>query len=238
MAPRPPDPAEEPTQTPLDAPEEEDETAALSEFSTLAARLGAAAAGSAAEQRTAEAIFERVNRLSKDAQRRLFTRPEFRELFELASDRDHPNAADDPPGTIYYRTINGAVTPWGKKPWTWHDLRDYPTETWVPERKATLIFNGLPVTVFARRRVTLPCVFYGLYMDSQRNEELAEEHAAWLMKKGDGRLTDPSIVSPDGAASRAVANHDGKLNLHVPGGGVPALAHVGDMDAEPARRAG
>ena len=213
-------------------PEEDDESAALNDFAGLAQRLGAAAAGSRAEQETADAIFERVNRLTKSAQRRLFERPEFRELFEAAADRDKPGTADDPPGTIYYRNVNGERTPWGKKPWTWHDVNKLPTETWVPERRETLIFNGLPVTVFARRRVTLPCVFYGLYMDKQRNEELAEQHAAWLMKK-DTRLDDPSIVTVDGASSRAVANHDGKLNLHVPGGGVPALAHVGDMDAEP-----
>lgn len=223
-------------QTPPPEPEEDDETDALGDLASLAARLGRAKADSREEQTAADAIFDRINRLTKGAQRRLFERAEVRELFEAAADRDTTSPADDPPGTIYYRTIGGVATPWGKKPWTWGDAWKLPTETWVPERRETLIFQGLPVTVFARRRVTLPCVFYGLYMDKQQNEALAEEHASFLMKKSH-HLTDPSIVTPDGMNSRAVANHDGALNLHVPGGGVPALAHVGDMDAEPPRRA-
>lgn len=213
-------------------PHEEDESAALSDLSSLAARLGAAASASAEEQDAADAIFARLNRLTKEAQRRLFTRPEVRELFEVAAERDEPASADDPPGTIYYRMIAGAMTPWSKKPWTWHDLRPpWPTVTWIPERRMNLHFSGLNVSVFPRRSVTLPDVFYGLYQDSLRNQELAEQHASWLMKKS-SHLDDPSIVTPDGASSRSVANHDGRLNLHVPGGGVPALAHVGDMDAE------
>jgi hypothetical protein len=236
VPPRTPPPDEPAFDPPPPTDPEEDDAAALTDLSSLAARLGRAAADADEESRTADAIFARIGRLSRPAQRRLFSRPEVAELFELAGDTDTPAKADDPPGTIYYRTVNGVATPWGKKPWTWADAWKFPTKTWIPERRQNLFFNGLAVTVFARRQVTLPEMFYGIYQDSQRNEELAEQHAAYLMKKiGPEGLSDPSIVTPDGAQSRSIANHDGRVNVHVPGGGVPALEHVGDLDAEPAR---
>jgi hypothetical protein len=239
MPPKTPEPAEEPIfDPPLPQDPEEDEAGALKDFSSLASRLARAAGDADEESRVADAIFARIGRLSKPAQRRLFTRPEMSELFEVAAETETPSRADDPPGTIYYRTINGVSTAWGKKPWTWADAWRFPTKTWRPERRMNLFFSGLAVTVFPRRDVTLPEMFYGIYQDALSNEALAEEHAAYLMKKiGPEKLTDPSIVTPDGAASRAIANHDGRVNVHVPGGGVPALEHAGpgDLDAEPAR---
>lgn len=214
---------------------EEDESAALADLAGLAAQLGRDASDSAEEAATASAIFDRINRLSKDAQRRLFTRPAIRQLFDAAADRDDPPSADDPPGTVYYRTIGGEKVPWSKKPWTWADAWKMETETWIPERRMTLGFQGLMVTVHQRQRTTLPCVFYGIYQDAIRNEGLAEEHRDWLFMHGDGHLTDPSIVTEGGARSRGVNNHPrtaGYGNLCMPGGGVPNLEHVGDLDAE------
>lgn len=221
---------------------EEDESAALSDLAQLAAALGQAASDSEEESKVADEIFSRINRLSVDAQKRLFTRPEVRRIFDAAGERDAPAARhDDPPGTIYYRMIGGEKTPWSKKPWTWADLRGTPTATWVPERRMTLGFCGLLVTVFPRRPVTLPAIFHGIYLGSLRDEELAEEHAAWLFKKRD-TLSDPSIITAAGLEARERANHDGKGNVFSPGGGWAGIDHStpGDMDAErpAARRAG
>ena len=218
---------------------EEDESAALSDLSSLAADLGRAAADSEEEQRTADAIFERISRLSRDAQKRLFSREPVQRLFLAAADKDAPGSRDDPPGTIYYRTINGEKTPWGKKPWTWGDLWNpppprtpMPLKTWEPAMRMTLQWQGLIVTVHAHQEVTLPEVFYGEYRESIRNARLGKEHAEWLMKKR-ATLTDPSIVTINGAMSRAVANHDGAVNVCGLGQGFPSLEHVGnDLDAE------
>lgn len=218
---------------------DDDDASALSDLAELAAELGKAAQDSEEEGRIADDIFKRINVLTIDAQKRLFTRPAMKKLFDVAGDKDLPAGHDDPPGTIYYRTIGGEKTPWSKKPWTWAHLKDWPTETWVPERRVTLVWNGLPVTVFPRRPVTLPCVFYGVYADALRNEEIAEQHAAWLFKKRH-TLIDPSVVTSAGVEARERANHNGDHNVFSPGGGAIGIDHSspGDMDAEPARRAG
>lgn len=236
----PPDePQEEPTfEAGPPEGDEEDEAAALQDFASLAARLGRASQESREEADLADAFFARVNRLTKDAQKRLFSRPEFRELFDLAADKDVAPSPEDPPGTIYYRVVAGERVPWSKKPWTWADAWKFPTKTWVPERTEPLGFQGLMVTVFARRETTLPEMFYAQYLDRMRNEQLAEEHRDWLFMAGSGRLTDPGMVTAGGAQSRGINNHPrqpGYGNLCMPGAGVPELAHVGDLDA-PGRR--
>jgi hypothetical protein len=216
-----------------------DEARVLSGLGELARELEAAAAQSEAEGAVADKVFALIGTLDEDARKRLFQREAVRALFEVAADKDAPAGPDDPPGTVYYRTMPGGdKSPWSKKPWTWRDLtsptpprQPMPLKTWVPERRVNLFWNGLAVSLVPRRPVTLPEVFYGVYQDMLRNEELAEEHAAWLMKKRD-TLSDPSMVTPDGAQSRAIANHNGAVNIHVPGGGFPALNHVGsDADA-------
>lgn len=222
--------------TPPETGTEDDESAALTDLAQLAAELGQAAAESEEEGRVADEIFARLNRLTVDAQKRLFTRPAMKKLFDVAGDKDTPVGPDDPPGTIYYRMIGGEKTPWSKKPWAWAHLKDWPTETWIPERRMTLGWNGLLVTVFPRRPVTLPCVFYGVYADALRNEELAEQHAAWLFKKRDA-VDDPTIITSAGVEARERANHDGSHNVFSPGGGSYGIDHAsaGDLDAEPAR---
>jgi|SRR5262247_1000809 len=214
-----------------DAPLEDDESGALSDLAQLAADLGRAASESEEERRIADEVFNRINRLSKDAQKRLFTRPAIRNLLEVASDRDAPASPDDPPGTVLYRTIQGERIAWAKKPWSWPEAWKMPTKTWTPEARMDLGWQGLLVTVFRRREVTLPEVFYGVYQDKLKFEEQAEEHAAWLMKKRD-TVSDPTILTLQGARSRSIANHDGKLNLHVPGGGAVGERGPGDYDYE------
>lgn len=227
-----------PDEVPPTGGTEDDESAALTDLAALAAELGQAATESAEEARVADEIFARLGRLTIDAQKRLFTRPAMKKLFDVAGDTDVPAGHDDPPGTIYYRMIGGERTPWSKKPWTWAHLKDWPTETWIPERRMTLGWNGLLVTVFPRRPITLPCVFYGVYADALRNEEIAEQHAAWLFKKDGGRpLVDPSVITSAGVEARERANHDGAHNVFSPGGGAAGIDHAsdGDLDAEPAR---
>lgn len=234
---------DEPARGPDDAAaplSDDDDAAALSDFAQMAAELGKAAEDSAEEGRIADDIFKRLNTLTLPAQKRLFTRPAMKKLFDVAGDKDTPAGHDDPPGTIYYRMIGGEKTPWSKKPWAWAHLKNWPTETWIPERRMTLGWNGLLVTVYPRRPVTLPCVFHGVYADSLRNEEIAEQHAAWLFKKDGGKaLLDPSVLTSAGVESRERANHDGTHNVFSPGGGAQGIDHAsaGDMDAEPARRA-
>jgi len=221
---------------------DDDDAAALSDLAELAAELGKAAQDSEEEGRIADDIFKRINVLTLDAQKRLFTRPAMKKLFDVAGDKDTPAGHDDPPGTIYYRMIGGERTPWSKKPWTWADLKNWPHETHTAERRMTLGWNGLLVTVFPRRPTTLPAVFWNVYYDGLRNEEIAEQHAAWLFKKDGGRpMLDPSVVTSAGVEARERANHDGTHNTFMPGGGLVGIEHIpgsGDMDAAPARRAG
>lgn len=220
------------------AGEEEDEAAALTDLAQLAAELGQAAAESAEEGRIADEVFARINRLTIDAQKRLFTRPAMKRLFDAAGDKDVPAGHDDPPGTIYYRMIGGERTPWSKKPWTWSWLwSKYPTKTWEPSISTPLGFQGLLVTVFAHQETTLPEVFYGVYRDHLSNVRLAMEHAAWLFKKRHALPADPSIITSAGVESRERANHDGAHNVFALNAGVAGIDHAsqGDLDAEPAR---
>lgn len=231
--PRKPKPRPRPSTRPetvvLDDPE--DDAAALGALAEIAAGLARAASGSEEEKRIADQVFGLLGSLSKDAQKRVMSRPEAQALFEAAADKDPPASPSDPPGTVYYRTFNGERIPWAKKPWTWKDLETMPKKTLRPERRQNLIWNGLAMSVFPRKEYLVPEVFYGVYYDALRSEELAEEHAAWLMKKRD-TLSDPSIVTRDGAAARAIANHDGRANVYVPGGGPAGLFERADGDID------
>jgi hypothetical protein len=192
-----------------------------------------AAAGD--EEKTNEAVrafFELTESLSPDASKRLFSRPEVRAFFEVASDNEPaPASRDDPPGTIYTKLTGGERIPFTKKPWTWRDAWKMPTKTWEPSITETLGFQGLLVTVWAQQEVTLPEVFYGIYHDSLKQRRIAQEHAAWLFKKRD-TLSDPSITTEGGRRARGIANHDGKVNIFAPGAGPIGPRVPGDIDYE------
>lgn len=229
-----PDPLDDEEDLPDDdTPEVADaESAVLSRFASLADRLGRAAQGSAEETRVADRIFKLIEKLDPEAQKRLFARPEVKELFSVAAEAETPMSADTPPGTIIYRTIQGEKIAWSKKPWTWKDLYDpppprtpMPTKTWMNgDRKFDLFWNGLAVSLLPNEEYTLPEVFYGLWQDHVRNTKIAQEHAAWLMGKRH-TLSDVSVVTEGGARSRALNNHEepGKGNLYRPGGGMISL---------------
>ena len=201
---------------------EEDEAPALADLAALAAELGQAAAASEEESRVAQEIFDRIGRLSTDAQRRLFQRPAVRTLFDRAAESEEASSPDDPPGTIYYRLVGGEKTPWSKKPWTWNYLwGHFPTHTWEPARRLDLGFQGLLVTVFPGVEVTLPAVFHAIYRDHLTNTALAEEHRDYLFMRRH-TLRDPGMVTAGGAMSRAINNHPqepGRGNVCAPGAG-------------------
>jgi hypothetical protein len=199
-----------------------DDAAALSDIAGIAAEL--ASAGKDAEKASAlvDDIMERIASLDDEAQGRLMGRPAMQKLLRKALETETPPKKTDPPGTIYFKTSPGGdKAAWSKKPYTWADLKDMPTQTWIPHATMLLGFQGLFVTIKARQRTTLPEVFYGVYEDSLNNIELAEQHAAYFFKKG-GVPKDPSILTPDGARSRALANHRGDVNIYEPGKGVIA----------------
>lgn len=202
-------------QPPNLVPEEEksdDDTRALTDLQRIALELGRAAGDSAEEQRAADHIWSLLNSLTKGAQGRLFQNPAVQRLFQTATEKEQVARTDDPPGTIYYRTLNGEKIAWSKKPWTWNDLYNpppprtpMPTKTWRPERQENLIWNGLAVTVFPRRNVTLPEVFYGLYEDSMRQHELAEQHARYMFADSDKPPEDPGMITVGTSVARSTS---------------------------------
>jgi len=202
--------------------QEEDEAPALSDLARLAAELGQAASESAEEGRVADEIFARIDRLSPAARRRLFQRPAVRALFDRAGDTEAAGSPDDPPGTIYYRTIAGEKTPWSKKPWSWSYLWEhFETRTWEPARRLDLGFQGLLVSVFPGQEVTLPAVFHAIYRDHLLQTQLGEEHRDFLFGRRH-TLRDPGMVSAGGMQSRAINNHPsepGRGNVCAPGAG-------------------
>lgn len=214
-------------QTPTSDPT--DDAAATNDLAELALALGQAGKDAEKASAAADAILERIAALDEDAQNRLMAKPLVQKLMSRVVETEHAPSKSDPPGTIYYKTSPGGDrAAWSKKPWTWADLynpppphKPMPLKTWEPARTQLLAWNGLFVTVMAAQEVTLPEVFYGIYRDSLANTKLAEQHAAYLMKKA-GVPADPSIVTANGAMARAVANHDGSKNIHQPGGGLIA----------------
>jgi hypothetical protein len=227
---------EPPDLTTPDIPEAErsdDDAGALTELGRIAAALGNAASDSIEEQRQADRIWNLLNGLTKGAQKRLFENPSVQKLFQIATEKESTGRADDPPGTIYYRTLNGEKIAWSKKPWTWADLyrpppprQPMPTKSWVPERRMNVGWNGLMVTLRPRREVTLPEVFYGEYQNGLRQEELAEQHAAYIFGESDKQPEDPGMVTSGTAMARSVSmrgKHKGiSQNVYVPGGGFVA----------------
>lgn len=230
VAPEPPD-----ITTP-DIPEEErsdDDAKALTDLQKIALALGNAASDTEEEQRQADRIWELLNGLTKGAQQRLFANQAVQKLFQVATEKESVGRADDPPGTVYFRVLNGEKIAWSKKPWTWADLyrptpprQPMPTKTWIPERRMNIGWNGLMVTLRPRREVTLPEVFHGVYQEGLRQEELAEQHAAFMFAESDKPPEDPGMVTSGTAMARSVSmrgKHKGiSQNVYVPGGGFVA----------------
>lgn len=222
----------------------DDDAGALRKMGGFAAAFEAAADDEEKTQEAVAGFFGFMEELPNEVQKRLFAHPTVRKFFEVVEDKDTtaPASPTDPPGTIYYRTVAGERIPWSKKPWTWGWLYNPPPpykpaelKTWIPSKTINLHFNGLPATVFANEEITLPAIFHGLFLEHLRAEKLAAQHAAWLMKKSD-KLDDPSIVTRDGAMSRAIANHDGRGNIYGPGMGPAGLFEraPGDIDGDAA----
>lgn len=229
-------PADDPDISTPDVPEAErsdDDVGALTELQKIALALGNAASDSEEEQRQADRIWGLLNSLTKGAQSRLFSNPNVQKLFNLATEKENPGKADDPPGTIYYRTLNGERIAWTKKPWTWADLYrpppprvPMPLKTWIPAGRMNIGWNGLMVSLFPRRNVTLPEVFYGVYEDHLRQTELAEQHAAYMFAESNTPPGDPGMMTTGTANARSVSMrgvHKGiSQNVFVPGGGFVA----------------
>lgn len=223
----------EPDLSTPDIPEEErsdDDGKALTELQKIALALGGAASDSEEEQRQADRIWGLLNGLTKGAQSRLFANQNVQKLFNLATEKENLGRADDPPGTIYYRTLNGERIPWTKKPWTWADLyrppaprQPMPLKTWMVTQRMNIGWNGLFVTLPSRREVTLPEVFYGIYQDHFKQVELGEQHAAFMFAESNAQPSDPGMITSGTANARATSMrgvHKGiSQNVYVPGGG-------------------
>lgn len=226
----------------LEEVKSDDDAKALTDLQRIALELGRAAADSQEEQRAADHIFRLLEGLTAGARSRLFQNNAVKRLFEMAVDKEAnaPGAPNDPPGTIYYRTVNGERIPWRKKPWTWSDLRTWPTKEWIPDKQRNLGWNGLMVTVRPRRPVRLPECFHGVYESAVANEEAAEQHAAYLFGSSNDAPQDRSILTDGSGRVRATSmmgRHKGvDQNVHVPGGGFvaqePGNAHTAEeLDA-------
>jgi hypothetical protein len=151
----------------------------------------------------------------------------------VSAERENYTAgnADDPPGTIYYRAIsaNGEKAPWSKKPWTWADMAKFERKVIVTQKRETLVWQGLPVTVHPRRENWVPEPFYGIWMDSQIQTETAEQHSAYMFGKGPPPRDTTVIASGTANVRATTRGHSGDKNIHVPGGGFTAV----DVTPEP-----
>lgn len=219
-----------------DIPEAErsdDDAKALTELQKIALALGSAASDSEEEQRQADRIWSLLNGLTKGAQERLFANPNVRKLFDVATEKESLGRADDPPGTIYYRVLNGERIPWTKKPWTWADLyrpppprQPMPLKTWHVHQRMNIGWNGLMVTLPGRSEVTLPEVFHGVYLDHFKRIQEAEQHAAFMFGESNTPPSDPGMITSGTANARATSMrgvHKGvSQNVYVPGGGFVA----------------
>ena len=203
-----------------------DETAALSEFATLAAELGTAANDSAAADAVVGKILSLLDGLDTDTKRAVMKRPAMQKLMEGALAVEPPIPAGAAPGSYTYQMVNGQQVPFMKKPWQWNDLKGSPQKTFVPSYSDTIIWNGLRVSVRANEEITLPCEFYGVYMDKIKFTREAEAHAAYLMGQRDtvlGSVLGPPDAPTSSARVRATAtinpNTGRPAAIYVPGGG-------------------
>ena len=194
---------------------------AIRSLTPFAAALDKAAKDSDEERAAASAIFDALDKFDDETQKRIMRHPALRGLFQTLTTVDEPANGDDPPGTIYYRSVMGEKHPWTKKPWTWQEAwRRFPTKTWTNvDRKVDLGWQGLLVSLGPMQEVTLPEPFHGVWQRWLIDLKDAREHAEFLFKKRES-VRDDSILTAAGMQARALANHAGALNLFNPGGGV------------------
>ncbi len=200
----------------------------LTALGDLAKQLEAAGEDAEKSVAIAKQIDAALGTLSKDQMKELLGMPAVARLFEIAGEKQAEGKHDDeaPPGTYNYRNIGGNMVPVSKKPWDWRWLNTrYPMKLIMnDERKRTICFQGLCVTLLPRERKILPEPFYGVWERKIIDEGLAEQHAEYLFKRRAQPPDDPSILTPASFTSRETANHDGSGNLYNPGGGIPPMA--------------
>lgn len=201
---------------PLPTPDE-----ASDELARLGAALAQVAGNKAAQRRVVGELEALITRLPVNEYANLLDNEVVQQFVERMTERKVQENKGDPPGTIYNRGTLAQV----KKPWSWADLKDAPKKTWTPNRSTSLTWNGLTVYVHADEEVTLPEVFHGVWEDHVRATKLGREHAEWLMRKRD-RLSDPGIISPEGARARAT----GEGGHYLPGGGNIAGAGIEETE--------
>lgn len=206
--------------------------AALAELAELGASLADDAADAAKKQETLSAILDTIGTLDKDTARDLFKNEKVQRLIELAS-TELAESSDDRPGSIR-TTRDGAPLPFAqKKPWTENDLTRMiergemeMVHNYRPPTSIPVIWNGLRRNFRAKQSITCPKCFVDVYEQHLTAEDLAEQHAAWLMGKRD-TLGDLSLLTEGGVRSRNTGTPG--HGHYVPGGG---LVTMGDRDGE------
>jgi hypothetical protein len=197
-------------------------SAALAELAQLGSSLADVAEDKAKQQETLGKILDTIGTLDKDTAKELFKDPQVQRLIELASG-ELAETSDDRPGSI-------RSGPFGqKKPWNEADLtkliesgememvRNYRPITTTP-----VIWNGLRRDFRARQLITCPGCFIYVYEQSLTAQEIAEQHAAWLMRMpGSDRLEDWSVVTEGGLRARGTGTPG--HGHYVPGGGNVAM---------------
>lgn len=159
----------------------------------------------AGRQETMDEILELFQTLKKTEKSALMREPAFREFLSTAAEEPVAIPNDARPGTV----INAGKINAQKVPWDWHHLKDNPHVTFIPVDTRIVGWNGLQIQVRARKPITVPDVHFGVYMDALHQQDLAEQHVAWMFAKSrDARppLEDRSILSPGSHRVRALAD--------------------------------
>ena len=188
------------------APVDDDATALLR---SLAADLMKSADAGAERTQILDSIIGRIMALDLDTQKALAKLPAFRNLVNVALEADRPVRDGDKPGSIV-----GFI----KKSWTQADLDTMPTKTFMPVKDCQVTWNGLTCAMRAHEEITVPEVFYGVYMDSILQTRNAHAHMAWLMGH-QANIIDRTILGPSSYQTRALQYPKGE-GTFLPGGGL------------------
>lgn len=198
-------------QVDVDVTTAEDEEAMAETLSQLGQALQEAATKKRGGAKVIGQLTDLLSRLSVKDYPELADHPVVAQFLETVATSKARNS-DDPPGTVY----NKGTLAEHKKPWQWRDLKDFPTITFTPLENAELYYNGLgPVYLTADVECTVHEVFYGIYMESRRQQRFGREHMAWLMRRRDAP-SHPDMITVE--AIKARASGDGAH--YLPGGGV------------------
>lgn len=191
-------------------------------LASLGQALSSAGTKKADQQRALSDLEAVLARLNPKEYPDLVDHPAIQQFVELLG-QAKARSSGDPPGTIYNKGTLGAY----KKPWTWSDMKDFPTVTFVPMENAFLQWNGLICTVVADMEQTIYKPFHDLYMESRRNTRYAKHMAEWLFRQREDPPP-PDFISPE--AVRARAYGDG--GWYQPGAGSIAGAVTGPAGPE------